>query len=191
MSNAEAVSEDVELLLALPDDIDAYGTFYRRYVRRVTGFAAKRCSSADDVADAVAYTFVRLLTAARRYSPERGDPAAFLFGIAANVIREQQRAGRRHVALVSKLAGRELLDADDVERIDAAIDASRRQPELDAALADVPPGERQVIELVAEGHTPSQAGDVLGISHGAARVRLSRARSRLRPTIAGAPAEEE
>lgn len=190
MRNDDAGDGDVQLLLALPDDVHAYETFYRRYVRRVTGFAATRCASAADVADAVALTFVRLLSAARRYDPERGDPAAFLMGIAANVLREQHRARRRHAALVSRLAGRDLLHTDDVERIEAAIDAARQRDQLDAAMDAVPAGERRMIELVADGRTPSQAADVLGITHGAARVRLSRARRRLRPNVI-APTDQE
>src|SRR6266511_3647195 len=106
---------DAELLAAVAEDWSAFEAFYVRYFKRVTAFAARRCSCAADVADVVAQTFVRLLSAAERYDPARAQPAAFVFGIAANVVRDLHRSGARRQALVSKLAGRDLLDDDDIE----------------------------------------------------------------------------
>jgi RNA polymerase sigma-70 factor (ECF subfamily) len=176
-------ASDADLLVALARDVAAFEAFYDRYFERVTAFAARRCSSAEDVADVVAQTFVQLLGTAERYDPGRGQPDAFLFGIAANVVRELHRTGARRRALVSKLTGRDLLDGDDVERIEAAIDAARTAGALSNALGSVPPGEREVLLLVADGRTPGQAADELGISPGAAWTRLSRARRRLRALV--------
>jgi RNA polymerase sigma-70 factor (ECF subfamily) len=177
---------DAELLAAVPDDVTAYEEFYRSYVRRVTAFAARRCSCAEDVADVVAVTFVRLLGAARRYDPARGEPAAFVMGITANVIRDQERQDARQQALLSKLSIRERLDDDDVERIDAAICAAQLTGDMRDALSAIPPGERDMLRLVARGHTQAQAAAQLGISQGAGRVRLTRARRRLRRHISDA-----
>jgi hypothetical protein len=43
MRQMESTS-DAELLGALSGDVRAFGTFYRRYMKRVTAFAARRCS---------------------------------------------------------------------------------------------------------------------------------------------------
>jgi RNA polymerase sigma-70 factor (ECF subfamily) len=174
---------DAELLAALPDDVAAYEEFYRSHVRRVTAFAVKRCSCAEDVADVVAVTFVRLPGAARRYDPDRGEPAAFVMGIAANVIRDQRRRDARHQALLSKLSVRERLDDDDVERIDASISAAQLTGDMVEALSAIPQGEQDMLRLLAGGHTQAQASAQLGISHAAGRVRLTRARHRLRRHI--------
>lgn len=174
---------DADLLAALSDDVAAYEEFYRSNVRRVTAFAAKRCSCAEDVADVVAVTFVRLLDAARRYDPARGEPAAFLMGIAVNVIRDQERRDARQHALLSKLSTREQLDDDDLDRIDAAICAAQLTDGMRDALSAIPPGEQDMLRLMASGHTQEQAAAQLGISHGAGRVRLTRARRRLRRHI--------
>lgn len=176
-------ASDTDLLVAMSQDVAAFEAFYDRHFERVAAFAARRCSSAEDVADAVAQTFVELLGTAERYDPGRGQPDAFLLGIAANVVRELHRRGARHRALVSKLAGRDLLDGDDIERIEAAIDAAQAAGALTGALDRVPPGEREVLLLVADGRTPGQAADELGISPGAAWTRLSRARRRLRALV--------
>jgi RNA polymerase sigma-70 factor (ECF subfamily) len=106
-----------------------------------------------------------------------------VLGIAAKVVRELHRSGARRRALVSKLAGRDLLGGDDIERIEVAIDAARTAGAVTGALRDVPPGEREMLRLVAEGRTPGQAADELGISPGAAWTRLSRARRRLRALV--------
>lgn len=179
-----ASADDARLLAAAVADIAAFEQLYDRYVYRVTAFAARRCASADDVADVVAQTFVRLLRVADRYDPARGDPAAFVLAIAANLVRDQQRGIRRQRALVSRLSGRDLLDAGDTERIEAAIDAARTGPAMRAALDAVPDGEGAVLRLVAGGASPSEAAAALGITPGAARVRLARARQRVRARLA-------
>lgn len=178
--NTGDTATDAALLAALPGDVAAFEAFYRRHVRRVTAFAVLRCGSAADVADVVALTFVRLLDAAERYDPDRAAPAAFVLGIAANVSRELDRARMRDQALVARLAARDMLDPDESERIEAAIDAARAAAGLYAELDGIPTGEQSVLRLVADGRTPSEAAQELGISPNAARTRLSRARQRMR-----------
>ena len=182
MANVETL-DDAELLVAAADDVEAFGELYRRYVRRVAGFAARRCASADDVADVVAQTFMRLLDAAARYEPGRAEPSAFIVGVAVNVVRDLYRKDARQRALVDKLSGRDLLNGDDVDRIDAAIDASRAAGAVGEAVGAVPPAEQEVLLLVADGRSPLEAAEELGISPGAARTRLSRARARVRSRL--------
>jgi RNA polymerase sigma factor (sigma-70 family) len=180
-------ANDVALLAAAGRDRAAFEALYLRYVRRVTAFAAKRCASADDVADVVAQTFFRLIAASGRYEPGRAEPAQYVLGIAANVIRELHRGRSRHRALVERLQGHDLLDGDETERVEAAIDAARRARPLHDLLAAAPPTDQEVLRLVAAGNTPAEAAEELGISPGAARVRLSRARRRFRDRAGGPP----
>ena len=177
--------EDAALLARASWDGAAFEEIYRRYVRRVTAFAAKRCGRPDDVADVVAQTFFRLIDAAARYEPGRAEPAAFVLGIAANVVREVHRGHARTNALVARLGGRDLLDPDESDRIEAAIDAARQARDLDEALDAISPAEQQVLRLVAAGRTPGQAAAELGITAGAARVRLTRARRHVRDQVSG------
>jgi len=176
---------DRALLVRASWDGAAFEAFYRRYVRRVTAFAARRCRSADDVADVVAQTFFRLIEASSRYDPERAAPAAFVLGIAANVAREVDRGHARRDALVSRLSGRDLLDGDESERVEAAVDAAHQARDLGGALDAISPAEQQMLRMVAAGHTPGQAAQQLGISAGAARVRLARARAHVRSQVSG------
>ena len=57
--------------------------------------------------------------------------------------------------------------------------------DLAEALAQLPPQDREVLLLAAwEGLTSNEVATVLGIRASAARVRLHRARKRLRATLA-------
>jgi RNA polymerase sigma-70 factor (ECF subfamily) len=52
-------------------------------------------------------------------------------------------------------------------------------------LSTLPDDDRELLTLVAwEGLTPAQAAGVLGLTPGATRVRLHRARTRLRAALA-------
>lgn len=174
-------TSDSELLARAPDDVAALEQLYRRYVRRVAAFAARRATSPDDVADVVAQTFDRLLRSAHRYDPARGPVAAFVFAIASSEVADHYRRAARHQAVVARLAGRDLLDHDDVARIEAALDARSSIAALAEALDDLPESQGEVLRLVAAGLTPAEAADRLGITPNAARVRLAKARRHLRP----------
>ncbi|HEY3144184.1 MAG TPA: RNA polymerase sigma factor [Acidimicrobiales bacterium] len=175
---------DGELLGALGHDIDAFEKFYRRHVARVSAFAARRCSSPADVADVVAQTFVRLHEVADQYDSDRGAPRGFVFAVAANVINDHHRAAKRQRLLVFRRAGRDLLDADETDRIAGAIDAARAAPAARDALRSGPEDQSAIVALVAAGVSTTQAARDLGISPVTARVRLFRARRRLRSAMA-------
>jgi RNA polymerase sigma factor (sigma-70 family) len=77
-----------------------------------------------------------------------------------------------------------VLDDDDVARLEEAIDASRAAHEVLAELAALPRGERAAVELIAlEGLTPARAAEALGTQPAAVRMRLARARRKLRAVL--------
>ena len=181
-------ADEADLLARCARDLDALEALYRRYVRRVAAFTAQRCRSAEDVADVVAQTFDRLRRTAGAYDPRRGSVASFVFMVADSEVADHHRRTARHAALVDRLRGRDLLDADDTARIEAAIDAAGSVAALGPALATLPAAENEVLQLVARGYTPAEAADRLAITPNAARVRLSRARARLRAHESGGAA---
>ena len=183
------MGDDGELLLRATGDMAAFEAVYRRFVGNVTAFAVTRCTSAADVADVVAQTFVRLLHVADRYDPDRGEPVTFILTIAANAVHDLHKGSQRRRLLVDRLAGRDLLDADETERVEAALDAARAAGAAEAALAAGPASEEELVRMVASGASPSEAALALGISPGTARVRLFRARRRLRSELTPSPDE--
>jgi RNA polymerase sigma factor (sigma-70 family) len=72
------------------------------------------------------------------------------------------------------------------EEADPAAASSERDA-IRRALAALPDGQREAVVLVEWlGMTDGEAGEVLGVSPGAVRVRLSRARAALREKLRGA-----
>jgi RNA polymerase sigma-70 factor (ECF subfamily) len=176
------------------DDIHAIGTdpaafeaFYREHVGRVVAFAAARCRSADEVADLVAATFVEVIVSADRYDPGRGEPSAWLLGIASNVLANGRRRAARERDAVRRLQGRRLLDADDHQRLEDMIDAARIGPDLRRAIDALPTAQREVVHLVGAGLSPSDAARELRITPANARMRLARARRAVRRSLADDP----
>jgi RNA polymerase sigma factor (sigma-70 family) len=162
-------------------DPATFEAFYREHVEAVQQFVARRVADPYLAADLTAEVFLAAIEAAPSYRSARGAPAAWLFGIARNVVSaEHRRAGRERRAH-ARVDGRRLLDADDIARIQGRIDAAAQARKLYAALARLPEGERAVFELFAlDDLTPAETAAALGIRTVTARVRLHRARTTLR-----------
>jgi RNA polymerase sigma factor (sigma-70 family) len=164
-------------------DPAAFTEFYRAHVDEVTRFVTRRVADPQLAADLTADVFLAAIEAAADYRGSFGGPRTWLFGIARNVIAAEFRRSARQHRAEDLIAGRRMLDADDVDRLVAKIDAFRQVRELHEELKALPDGERAVLELVAvDGLSVAEAAAALGIRPVAARVRLHRARRALRST---------
>ncbi|TYP87856.1 RNA polymerase sigma factor [Blastococcus xanthinilyticus] len=169
---------------------ELFAAAYRASGTAVLGYALRRSDSRDDALDVVAETFA---IAWRRRADLPADPVEarpWLFGIArrclANAARSAQRAGRLGRRLAEAFPEGAVPDPAAVSEVRAE---SRR---VRAALAGLPDDDRELVTLIAwEGLTPAEAATVLGVSAGTARVRLHRARTRLRTALATPTAAEE
>ncbi len=144
-------------------------------------YALRRSKSPEDAADVVAETF---LIAWRKIDklPSGEEERLWLFGAARNVLRRS--ASRRHVehAAVERLGG-ELREA-----IASAPASDEGSPILRNALARLPEPQREVILLAAwEELTPREIAVVTGVPVNLVRVRLHRARARLKDAFAADP----
>ena len=165
-------------------DPAAFTEFYRAHVDEVTRFVARRVADPQLVADLTAEVFLAVIEAAAGYRGSAGGPRTWLYGIARNVVAGEFRRLARQQRAEHLIAGRRLLDADDIERLMAKIDAFRQVRELHEVLRALPDGERAVLELVSvDGLTVAEAAAALGIRPVAARVRLHRARGRLQHAL--------
>ncbi|MEO3749741.1 RNA polymerase sigma factor [Streptomyces sp. B6B3] len=179
----------------LPDaarDPDAFEEFYRRHVDAVTRFVARRVDDPHTAADLTAEVFLAVIHSAHTYRPGRGSETAWLYGVARNVVSGERRRAAREAELTGRVAGRRLLEPDDIARLEDKLDAESPGRRALAALARLPEGERAVLELVVVDQlSVSEAAKALGIRQVTARVRLHRARKALRGAAApdrGAPA---
>jgi RNA polymerase sigma-70 factor, ECF subfamily len=173
--------EQVRLIASDPEIFEA---FYREHVAAVQGFVARRCGDRDRAADLTAEIFLAAIGAAHRYRPRRGAPKAWLFGIAQNVVAIDRRRAGRERARDERLRGSSMLDEGDAAEIDARIDAAATQRHLYEAMERLTESERAVLELVAiDELSLAEAAAAAGVRPVTARVRLHRARRKLRAEL--------
>jgi RNA polymerase sigma-70 factor (ECF subfamily) len=149
-------------------------------------YALRRTRSAEDAADVVAETFA---IAWRRLDEVPPGPSglSWLYGTARGVLSNLGRKTATRSALVERL-GAELSRGGGVVE-DGALDGPRAVLRALAGLSDA---DREVLTLTAwEGLRPKELGEVLGCSPVAARLRLHRARARLRAQLpSGSPSPD-
>lgn len=146
---------------------------FRRHEPAVRAYALRRVgpSVADDV---VAEVF---LVCWRRFEEVPADALPWLLGIARNVLGTLRRGEHRRTALRGRLAEVEACAANELAGIGDGV--------LAAAMAQLSEADRELLLLIAwEGLSPRQLAVSLGLRPSAARVRLMRARRRLRVALA-------
>ena len=172
---------DAELLQA--HDPDAFVELYDRYLPRILTWARRRVG--EHAADLTAEVFARAWLQRKRFRDRSGGSAApWLYGIAANVLRDSLRkqrvaaAARRKLGLPEAVAPDEDLEAVE-ERLSLPAVAVR-------AASELPAGERELLRLrVVEERPYKEIAERLGCSEQAARLRVSRALRRLQATFEG------
>ncbi|MDO5630036.1 MAG: RNA polymerase sigma factor [Mobilicoccus sp.] len=161
-------------------DADAFEAFYREHVEHVQRFIARRIDDPYTAADLTSDVFVAVIDSAATYTPDRGSPRGWLYGIARNLVAAERRRAARASHLGRRAAGRRQLQPDALERAAERLDAERDARALMRRIETLPERLRAVVELVAVDGLPlTEAAAVLGITPGAARVRLHRARTAL------------
>lgn len=154
---------------------------YRANVDAVTAYFARRSVDPQVVADLTADTFVAVITGFGSFDPRKGTARAWLFGIAGHVYASYCAAYSQQQHRLERLGGRRELDQDQVDELLERIDAERTARGLLAELARLPEQDRAVIDLVdIAGLRPKEAAAALGLPPGTVRMRLMRARARLR-----------
>jgi RNA polymerase sigma factor (sigma-70 family) len=179
-----------EQLRWIGTDPDLFEAFYSEHVEGLQGFVARRVGDRERAADLTAEIFLAAIDSAPRYRPGRGTPKAWLYGIARTLVADDHRRRGRERAREEKFRGSALLDEEDAARIDARIDAAAQSRRLYEAMARLPEGERAVMELVAlDELTVAEAAAAARVRSGTARVRLYRARRKLRAELEAAVAD--
>ncbi len=161
--------------------MDEFEALYRAHVGAVTAFFARRTRNPQLVADLTADTFVEAMGSYIAHGPADGSERPWLFAIAKRVYAKHCERASRRADAARRDEARRALNEDETEQLAERIDTQRSARELLAALATLPAIDRGAIELVhLAGFTPKEAAAALGVSPGALRVRLFRARAKLR-----------
>ncbi|HEX3362767.1 MAG TPA: RNA polymerase sigma factor [Solirubrobacterales bacterium] len=173
-----------EQLRFIGTDPELFEAFYREQIEDLLRFVARRVGDRERAADLTAEIFLAAVTSAHRYRPRRGTPKAWLYGIARLVVANDRRARGREGERVERIRGHELLDEDDAARMDERLDAAADSRHLHAAMDRLSDAERAVLELVAlDDLSVAEAAAAAGVRPVTARVRLHRARRKLRAEL--------
>ena len=105
---------------------DTVGRWFDLHVDAIYGYAARRLGE-HTALDVVSETFRVAYERFADFDPERGEPRAWLYGIATNLIRRhwrtEARRMRAHAAAAALVAGERSATSDDV---DGSLDARSR-----------------------------------------------------------------
>jgi RNA polymerase sigma factor (sigma-70 family) len=166
--------------------VEDFEVVFRKHFGSVHRFIARRVGQAlaEDLAAEVFATAYRRRAA---YRPERGSLRSWLYGIAANVLREHWRDEQQLLELDARLARDRLGPLPTAQFADAAdqrVIAATLAPRIAGALAALSREQREVLLLHAWADlSHEEIAAALGIRPGTARSRLSRARAALRAQL--------
>jgi RNA polymerase sigma factor (sigma-70 family) len=176
---------DVTQAAADLTDLGDFEVVFRAHFAPVHRFIARRVGTAlaEDLAADVFATAYRRRTA---FQPERGSLRSWLYGIAANVLREHWRDEQQLLELDARIARAQLppLPAQFADAADERVIAAALAPRIAGALAALSREQREVLLLHAWAElSHDEIAAALGIAAGTARSRLSRARAALRAQL--------
>jgi RNA polymerase sigma-70 factor (ECF subfamily) len=173
--------EDAALLAG---DAAAFGTFYRRHEDAILGYFLRRTGQPELAADLTAEAFAQALTAKARFDRSLGEPRAWLFGIARNLLarslerRRVEDAARRTLGMEPIVLDDTILDSIAGASDELAVAALALLPDDQAvAVAGRVVDELGYDELAAK----------LDCSQSVVRKRVSRGLRTLRAQLEGRP----
>jgi RNA polymerase sigma factor (sigma-70 family) len=160
-------------------DHDRFETIYRDTRQALLAYLLRRTGSTDDAADLLSEIY---LVAWRRMSqvPAGEEARLWLFGVARRALANQRRRARTATDLAVALERSLAIHDSQQSSVESGIAAA----EVATALGELTPADRELLMLSGwEGLTPSEIGVVVGRPAALVRVRLHRARARLRAKL--------
>lgn len=173
----EAGEGDDALIVAARMDRRAFAPLYERYVTAIYRYCFHRLGNREAAEDATSLVFTKALAALPRFTPGAGSFRSWLFAIAYTTVADDFRHARPTSAmpaddLPATTPGPEAVAIDELQ-----------QAELHRLLAELPDGQRQVLELRLSGLSSPEVARVLGRSPTAIRSLQFRAVERLRSSL--------
>lgn len=180
------VDDETDLVLRAQQDRREFATLYRQYLPQVYRYCHQRLGSKEEAEDATSQVFAQALAALPRFEHRGGSFRSWLFTIAHNVVMDEGRRARPSLPLEAV----DRVVAETIGPDEAAIHAEERRM-IAALLHQLPPPQRQLLELRMAGLNGVEIAAVLGRSHGAVRKLQYRTLLRLRDMLEGADEHKE
>lgn len=158
----------------------AFDRLYRSSRDDVYAYVASLLRDDAAAEEVTAAAFERAYRKRNRFDPERGEPRAWLFGIARNAALDELRRRGRQAELATEPADLESFGGEE------GTEHSERRLAVSAALERLEPRERELIALkFFAGLANAEIAQVLGISESNAGTKLHRAMTKLREVCDG------
>jgi RNA polymerase sigma-70 factor (ECF subfamily) len=178
------VLADEELMrLVARGRADAFELIYDRHVSAVFGLAYRICGARGAAEEATQEAFLSIWREGRRYRRERASVRSWLLGIVHNRAIDSIRSHTVHARRQAPgaRAGEQLVAS---ERTD--VDVARREEAalVQAALSELPPEQRQVLDLAYfGGFTHAEIADMLEMPLGTVKGRTRLGLEKLRVNL--------
>jgi len=157
----------------------AFERLYRSSRDDVYAYVASLLRDAPAAEEVTAAAFERAYRKRNRFDPQRGEPRAWLFGIARNAALDELRRRGRQAELTAE-------PADLHSGADQGAEHSERSLAVSAALERLEPRERELIALkFFAGLENREIARVLDLSESNAGTKLHRAMTKLREACDG------
>ena len=166
---------------------ERFAVLFDRHAPHIHRYLARRAGRqvADDL---VAETFLTAFAKRDRYDLGYSDARPWLYGIATNLVGQHHRDEARQYRIMQRAVAEPEVP-DHADRVAAGVTAQATRALLEAALAALPAGDRDVLLLIAwEQLTYQEVSRALAIPAGTVRSRLHRARTKVRQVLAGTDA---
>lgn len=170
-------------------DEQALAELYDRWCRPVYALVSQLVGDPDDADDVLEETFYQAWRHANRYEPSRGTVGTWILTIARSRALDRVRA-RRRLREEPLAVATEGLDERGVLELTASVDPSmgaedsERRERIRAALAMLPPEQRQVLELAYFGGlTQAEIAEHTGQPLGTVKTRMRLAGQKLREQL--------
>jgi RNA polymerase sigma-70 factor (ECF subfamily) len=181
MLESPSLSDGDLLRLLTAGNEAAFLEFYRRHQGSVYRFALQMSGKTDIAEEVTQDVFMVVMGSAIRYETARGSVAAFLYGIARNIVRRALERERPYITMLDD-ADNEYASRLTAGHQDLVGDLARneRVETLRKAVLALPPAYREVVVLCdLHERDYAEAASALGCAVGTVRSRLHRARALL------------
>lgn len=169
---------DPDVAAAASGDRDAFERLYRRNVNRIYSLCVRMCGDRMKAEELTQDVFVRAWEKLELFKGESLF-STWLHRLAVNVVLNARKTDGRHDARIEDDS-----DGEMVGRLTAMPHAPGDRMDLDAAIAKLPPGARRVFTLHdVEGYKHEEIAEQLGVTTGATKAQLHRARMLLREAL--------
>jgi RNA polymerase sigma-70 factor (ECF subfamily) len=186
-SDIRVLADEELMQLVRAGDAQAFEIVFDRHSGAAFSLAYRMCGRQAMAEDIVQEAFVSMWRSGARYDATRGSVRTWVLSVVRNrtidAFRRESAKGSRDVSeegLAERMAAPELTDTE-VERRDEARQVRK-------ALIELPPDQRQVIELAYfGGFTHSQIADMLELPSGTVKGRMRLGLTKMRLALGDSP----